>query len=111
MKSTQVDVIQCKPNNKRDIGRPLTELFSGLFAQTAGHVRLEFSQRGGPQRLKVDLDLVWVRVAQRRLSRLNDVNHTAQLVACKTQRRPGHSARVTDRSETSEVGVVSEAPV
>lgn len=59
----------------------LTVGFARFLPQTSSHIGLELSQRGRFEGLEVDLDLLGVRVAQRGLTRLNDVHHPAQFVA------------------------------
>jgi len=51
------------------------------FLFEAGHdVRLEFTQSGRLQRLKVNLNLVGIRVFERRFTGLNDQHDTTELV-------------------------------
>lgn len=61
----------------------LTGELTSFLAQARGHVVLQFAQRRRLQGLKVDFDLVRIRVPKRRLPVLNYVHHTAQLVPWK----------------------------
>ena len=60
----------------------LTGLRTGLLLETGHDVGLQLPQGRGLKGLKVNLYLIGVRVFQRRLSRLDDVHHSAQLVSC-----------------------------
>lgn len=58
----------------------LTVWLPRFLPQTCHDVSLQLTQRRWLQRLKVDLDLFWVCVSERRLAGLDDVNDSAQLL-------------------------------
>ena len=63
----------------------ITVRLAWFLLETGHDVRLEFTQRGRLQRLKVDLDLVGVRVFECRFTGLNDQHDTTELVTCTCQ--------------------------
>lgn len=62
----------------------LTVGLTSFFTEARRNVALEFAQRRRLQRLKIDLNLVRIRVAQRRFPTLDDVHNTAEFIACRT---------------------------
>lgn len=58
----------------------LTVGLTSFFTETRGHVALEFTQRRWFQCLKIDFDLVRIRVTQRWLTALDDVHYASQFI-------------------------------
>lgn len=61
----------------------LTVWLTWLFPKTGCNIRLQFPQGRWLQSFKVNLNLIRVWIPQWRLSRLNDVHHSSQLVTYK----------------------------
>lgn len=79
----------------------LTGKLTSFLAQARGHVVLQLAQRGRLEGLKVDLNLVRIRIPQRRLPVLDYVHHTAQLISCNNHNSQTKKARISDKQQFS----------
>lgn len=63
---------------------------TGFFAKAGCNVAFEFTQGRWLERLKINFNFIWIRVAQSRLSRLNNLYNLAQFVTFNVKTKSGN---------------------
>lgn len=61
----------------------LTVRLTGFFTKTRRDIALQFAKSWWFEGFEIDFDFIRIRISQRRLSTLNDMNDTSQLITCE----------------------------